>query len=419
MITYSLKKVGVYQYLYASCYCDDGRAERSIGRATTEEYQAKSYQPQVKRNIRDIETEIEKHESYCRLGRIPFKRADVENIISSVVSKKKRATGRRLSDAIDAYCEALRSGEMLRDKKKASEATVKMLHYANGFIRNNTNLSDVDMDTFSLQHVKTLHKALLSGERIKKRLRTEEVYSDKLSQNTAANYNTAIMMFFKYTYKEWHQNDIFKQEGVMLQQEDIDHGVYYKESEIMALYKIPLTGIDEVARDMFVYGCHTCMRVGDHYRHTNVNITPDYIVLTTRKRGSNVTIPLHPVAKEILKKYNGNPPKVMAINTIIKRVCKEAKGPDGKYLFHDVVTFKRTEGGKVHERILPRWVLTTSHTMRRSFATNAILAGMPDDWIMRIGGWKTYEAFQKYKRATNMDIANVAAQHPFFTGKVG
>jgi integrase len=56
----------------------------------------------------------------------------------------------------------------------------------------------------------------------------------------------------------------------------------------------------------------------------------------------------------------------------------------------------------------------TCHTARRSFATNAILAGISSTEVMRIGGWRSVAVFQKYIRVTEIQIAQRLASHQFF-----
>ena len=55
-----------------------------------------------------------------------------------------------------------------------------------------------------------------------------------------------------------------------------------------------------------------------------------------------------------------------------------------------------TKAGKKVTLHLEKWEMISSHTARRSFATNEYLNGTPSITIMAITGHKTEKAFLKY-----------------------
>jgi len=57
---------------------------------------------------------------------------------------------------------------------------------------------------------------------------------------------------------------------------------------------------------------------------------------------------------------------------------------------------------KVH-----KWELVSSHTARRTFATNCYLDGIPTRTIMRITGHKKEDDFFRYIRMTPEDDAKI------------
>lgn len=61
--------------------------------------------------------------------------------------------------------------------------------------------------------------------------------------------------------------------------------------------------------------------------------------------------------------------------------------------------------------------LVSSHTARRSFATNAILAGIPATDVMRFTGHKSMSAFLRYVRTSEQEVAIKYFNHPFFLGQ--
>lgn len=62
--------------------------------------------------------------------------------------------------------------------------------------------------------------------------------------------------------------------------------------------------------------------------------------------------------------------------------------------------------------------LITSHTCRRSFASNAYMADIPAISIMKITGHKTERAFLKYIRITPEENAEKLLHHAFFLPKM-
>jgi len=73
-----------------------------------------------------------------------------------------------------------------------------------------------------------------------------------------------------------------------------------------------------------------------------------------------------------------------------------------------------TKGGKRETETFKKWELITTHTARRSFATNAYLQNVPTISIMEITGHKTEKSFLKYIKISQEDNANKLINHPFF-----
>ena len=64
-----------------------------------------------------------------------------------------------------------------------------------------------------------------------------------------------------------------------------------------------------------------------------------------------------------------------------------------------------TKAGKKVTLHLQKWEMISSHTARRSFATNEYLNGTPSITIMAITGHKTEKAFLKYIKVTPKEHA--------------
>lgn len=69
---------------------------------------------------------------------------------------------------------------------------------------------------------------------------------------------------------------------------------------------------------------------------------------------------------------------------------------------------------KVGSETRVKYSFITSHTARRSGATNLYLQGVPDKVIMDLGGWRKVETFRSYIRLTRLESANKAMDYAFF-----
>ena len=81
---------------------------------------------------------------------------------------------------------------------------------------------------------------------------------------------------------------------------------------------------------------------------------------------------------------------------------------------NEPVLITTTKGGKQQTIVYQKWQLITTHTARRSFATNAFLQNVPSISIMKITGHRTEKSFLKYIKISQEDNANKLISHPFF-----
>jgi transcriptional regulator with XRE-family HTH domain len=65
-------------------------------------------------------------------------------------------------------------------------------------------------------------------------------------------------------------------------------------------------------------------------------------------------------------------------------------------------TIQNYESGGVIPK--SKYAMLTSHTARRSFASNLIVRGIPKQYIMAVTGHKTESSFNKYTQAVQKDI---------------
>lgn len=185
-----------------------------------------------------------------------------------------------------------------------------------------------------------------------------------------------------------------------------DNEIYLTEEEINRIYALELKGLEEKARDVFVLQCWTGQRFSD-MKLLNAGIIKDsdngkILEIVQKKRTHKVSIPLLPIALEILEKYNFQVPKV-GENAMLKHI-KEA-GKKAGITEGCIVTEDR--GAKVTNTTVSKYELIGTHTGRRSFISNMLLRGYDSHIIMKITGHKTESAFKKYARISSEDAANL------------
>jgi integrase len=62
----------------------------------------------------------------------------------------------------------------------------------------------------------------------------------------------------------------------------------------------------------------------------------------------------------------------------------------------------------------PKYHFLTTHTARRSAATNLYIQKADTMAIMRLGGWKSLQTLKRYLLASNLEVAKMTADLAFF-----
>lgn len=202
--------------------------------------------------------------------------------------------------------------------------------------------------------------------------------------------------------------------------------VYLTEDEIDEVFNHNFEGSERLdkTRDNFIIGLRTGLRISDFMKLKQLNIVGDYIEIETSKTEHPVVIPMHSQVKAILQKRNGELPPVISdqkFNEYVKEVCKTigfAEMVDGakmvnkkdeKDFFGDskvkIKSMMRKEFGT-----FPKHELITSHTCRRSFASN-LYGKLDNPTIMAITGHKTETMFLKYIKITPREHAEKLKEH--------
>ena len=189
--------------------------------------------------------------------------------------------------------------------------------------------------------------------------------------------------------------------------------VYLDKGELKTLYELDLSKNSrlERVRDLFLVGCWTGLRFSDFNNISPKDIKADFIEIKTQKTQKTVIVPIHPYVKMIMKKYSGKtenslPPTIsnQKMNEYLKDVAQKAK-------FNELISLQYTKAGKQVTTDVLKHELISSHTARRSFATNMYLDNFPTISIMAITGHTTESSFMKYIRVTPKEHAEKLRIH--------
>lgn len=183
--------------------------------------------------------------------------------------------------------------------------------------------------------------------------------------------------------------------------------VYLSEKEIKQITDAvmpdeKLSGI----RDLFIIACWTGLRISDLSRLERENIKDGLLSITTKKTKGKVVIPVTDELQAVLNKYPEQLPKIPTdqhYNREIKKVCEIAG-------ITDLVMSEVKKGNLTVTAPVPKYKLITSHTARRSFATNLYRRGIPSTQLMLLTGHKTENSFLKYIKVSKEDNAKDVAK---------
>ena len=216
-----------------------------------------------------------------------------------------------------------------------------------------------------------------------------------------------------------------------IQETDKAKEIYLTKAELQALYEMPLEGLKDKVRDVFLVGCYTCQRFSDYARLEKENFTKTakgtkVVRIVQEKTGNDVVIPiLNDNLLHIAEKYGYDIPKVndVILNRYIKQILKELSStvPSLARKERTLLTMKEREKEKQglvsFERdnkenvIKPRYELVSSHTARRSGITNLYLSGNFDTYqMMSISGHRDEKTFYEYIKLSSDEVADSIAQ---------
>lgn len=224
-----------------------------------------------------------------------------------------------------------------------------------------------------------------------------------LAKNTIGKKIQTLKIFLNAAVEEGitttskHKSSRFKS----LKEES--ENVYLNEDELLLITNLDLSKNKrlERVRDLFLIGCWTGLRFSDWNKVKSENIEDGFLTVKQSKTGNPVVIPIHPTVKNIIEKYEDQLPPMISnqkFNDYIKDVVKLAG-------IKEKVQKTITIAGRERTYSYEKWEQISTHSGRRSFATNAYKAGIPSLSIMAVTGHRTESSFLKYIKVTPKEHA--------------
>ena len=195
--------------------------------------------------------------------------------------------------------------------------------------------------------------------------------------------------------------------------------LYEEELEQLAQLNLPDHPTHMEVRDLFIAGCCTGLRVNRWPQIDRSNIIERQggrmLRLFTQKGSrKKVVIPLSPMLEQVGERYDWKLPHHHrhTINRYIKEVCKAAG------MTETIELARNVRGRSVLQRF-KKYELITTHTARRSFATNAHAAGVHLDDIQAMTGHADRKTLLHYiKEDAERRAAQIAAGDSWKRGRL-
>ena len=182
------------------------------------------------------------------------------------------------------------------------------------------------------------------------------------------------------------------------------------EEQLKQLYDYPITGTElqvrkrTEIRDLFVLQCLVGQRVGDMQKFFNgdneKDEEEDTISIIQQKTKARAIIPLTPLAKEIISKYQNTElkyykPRNSNLNAELRIIAEEAG-------LNTPVTFEDKDG----KQVKPLFELVHTHTARHTFITIMCRRDIPKETIIIATGHEDTKMIDKvYSHLSNKDKA--------------
>lgn len=331
----------------------------------------------------------------------------------------------RQSKGLSVLPGAIKSELIIRLQPIETTEAISFFKFADQFIQDRSVNPEFSKGTITnykkyLKHLKTFHKSYPFDFDSMDLAFFEKFKAYLLKKDLSTNYVSKIIESVKIFLNDAVEKEItktvkFRSKKTKLKTQEV-YDIYLSVKELKHLFTFDLSDEKRLSdtRDHFLIGAFTGQRISDFTLLIKENFrTIDgvvFIVDQAQKTGITAMIPAHPIVLSIMEKHNWDLPKPYVdqkFNQKIKVICHLA-GLKEKVVFYEY------KGGKRQKIILPKYQMVSSHTARRSFITNGLIAGLSETLIMKMTGIKKRETLNKYIKLTPLDAGALAAQNDFF-----
>ena len=211
-------------------------------------------------------------------------------------------------------------------------------------------------------------------------------FLETLSANTVRTYVSILKSTFNRASEDV-KIPCKDYETILNVRKEASTSVYLSEEELERLIRVAMKSKPErYVRTMFAIQAYTGSRLSDAKNLTEINIHGDRISYVSLKTKIETTVPLKPIVRDLIEqKKTLKPVTTAAFDRIIKRLCFRANIRQEEKIFR---------GGR--DISLPKYLLVSSHTARRSFATNLHLKDGNILAISKYMGHSTINMTEKY-----------------------
>lgn len=400
------------EYKIKSAYWD-----KEAGKAMEDAKRNKALKgnPQLQVALRNINKEIEKTTHTLIKIVESYKSRDITPTASLVKDELRKALKNKQEDEkplftdfityIDYYMDLCKEGKVLNmDGTRLSPATLATYKSTRNILKKYTTARNITlkMDAITPDFRNDFINYLYETKH----------HNGEYKLNSIGKFIKTIKLFMRHAFDNniTTNNSVFRKDFTPPKEEA--NTIYLTEDELDALYKLELPPNQEQVRDCFLISCYTGLRYSDisQLDIKHINLEKNTITKITQKTRNKVIIPIHRIVKEILEKYENKPPQPQcnqATNRMLKKLCEQAG-------ITESISYTETVGGIHKECIIRKCDKVTTHTARRSFATNAYKRNVPTLAIMAITGHKTESSFMKYIRISKEENAQLLQTHEFF-----
>ena len=335
--------------------------------------------PELKSYLKSLAGDTEKIYTQFQTLNQPFTLEQIKTKLNEEYERKPTNSPLSFFQFAESYIESVKSHRKILTIRAYNNTLRHLKEFQKKFPQRKIDFETINLDFYNDFMEYLMNEKKFSMNTIGKQIKNLKVF---LNEATERGLNTKLD---------------FKSKRFKVISEDSEN-IYLTEKEILQLYNLDLSENKklEKVRDLFIVGCYTGLRFSDFSQIKPENIRDGFISIRTQKTDEPVMIPIHWTVKAIMKKYkkdfeNSLPPanSNQKMNEYLKEIGSSAK-------LNEKILTTISKGGLRVTTSSKKSELISTHTARRSFATNLFLQGFPSISIKKITGHKTEKAFLTY-----------------------